>query len=178
MNHDAKGRPSVDERDSEYWTRVEEATELLQENRYPEALLELRNVIKEQPNNPYGYYYLGVAFFETKNMAAARDAFRAALKLQPNYLGARVSLSNTLRILGETREALAQAKEALRRFPKDGDAMYAAGMASAAMGQRGAAKKQLEGFLDDKPELEMANEVRQILERLGLGPEGEPFEVE
>src|SRR4051812_7632837 len=106
MNNDVKGRPSVDERDIEYWSRVEEATELLQENSYPEALLELRNVIKEQPNNPYGYHYLGVAFFETKNMVAARDAFRAALKLQPNYLGARVALSNTLRTLGEPREAL------------------------------------------------------------------------
>src|SRR3954464_5226292 len=105
-----------EERDRAYWDAVEEATELLQERSYPAALLALRDVIKAQPNNPYAYHYLGVAFFETKQLEPARDAYRAAITLSPDYLGARVSLSHVLRMLGDVPGALAQAKEALRRF--------------------------------------------------------------
>src|SRR6185295_12003281 len=125
-----------EQRDSAYWEAVEEATELLQERRFEDALLALRDVIKTQPNNPYAYHYLGAAFFETKHLEAARDAYRAALRLAPEYLGARVALSHVLRMLGDTNGALAAAKEALRRFPKDAEAMHAAGLAHAARGNR------------------------------------------
>jgi tetratricopeptide (TPR) repeat protein len=141
-------------------------------------MLLLRDVIKAQPNNAYAYFWLGVAFFETKQLPASRDAYRAAIRVSPDYLGARVSLSHVLRQLGDLKGALAQATEALRRFPKDGEAMHAAGLANAAMGQRGVAKKQLQGFLDSKPEFEAQTEVRQVLEMLGLGEEGDPVEFE
>ena len=165
-------------RDAAHWDAVEEATELLQEARYHEALLALRDVIKAQPNNPYAYSYLGVAFFETKNLEAARDAYRAAVRLAPDYLGARVSLSNVLRMLGDADGALAHARDAVRRFPKDGEALHAAGLANAAKGNRKEARQQLEGFLGSGPELEAQHEVRQILEMLGLGDEGEPLRLD
>jgi tetratricopeptide (TPR) repeat protein len=174
------GAPTGDDtqRDAAYWDAVEEATELLQEARYHEALLALRDVIKAQPNNPYAYNYLGVAFFETKNVEAARDAYRAAVRLSPGYLGARVSLSNVLRALGDADGALTEAREALRRFPKDGEALHAAGLANAAKGNRKEARRQLEGFLGSSPELEAQHEVRQILEMLGVGDEGEPLRLD
>ena len=40
---------------------VEEATELLHEERFREALLELRRVLQGDPKNPYAYYFLGIA---------------------------------------------------------------------------------------------------------------------
>ena len=181
MNHtntDRSGGLADDPRDVANWEAVEEATELLQEGRYPEAMVALRDVIKAQPNNPYAYNYLGVAFFEIKNLEAARDAYRAAVRVAPNYLGARVALSNVLRGLGDIPGALAQAKEALRRFPKDAEAMHAAGLANAAKGNRGEAKRQLEGYLGQNPEFEAQQEVRQILEMLGMGEEGDPLELD
>jgi tetratricopeptide (TPR) repeat protein len=171
VRHDAN-------RDGAAWDAVEEATELLQEHDYPAALLALRDVIKAHPNNAYAFHYLGVAFFETKNLEAARDAYRAALRLSPDYLGARVALSHVLRGLNDAEGALREANEALRRFPKDGEALHAAGLANAAKGNRKAARQELEGYLDRSPELESANEVRQILEMLGMGDEGEPVEFE
>lgn len=168
----------LDPRDVAFWEAVEEPTELLQEGRYQEALLALRDLIKAQPNNPYAYHYLGTAFFELDQREAARDAYRAAVRLAPDYLGSRVGLSHVLRLLGDGRGALAQAQEALRRFPKDGEAMHAAGMAQASLGKRKDAKRNLEGYLANNPELEPANEVRQILEMLGLGEEGDPLEIE
>ena len=165
-------------RDVLQWEAVEEAAELLQERLFPQAMIELRRVIMAQPNNPYAYFYLGVAFFESEQMEAARDAYRAAVTLSPDYLGARVSLSHVLRQLGDVTGAIGPAQEALRGFPKDGDAMHALGLAEAAKGNRREAKKHLTGFLEQKPELEPANEVRQILEMLGMGDEGEPVEFE
>jgi tetratricopeptide (TPR) repeat protein len=165
-------------KDAANWEEVEEATELLQEFDYPRAMLALRDVIKANANNPYAFNYLGVAFFEIKNLEAARDAYRAAVRLAPRYLGARVALSNVLRMLGDADGALAHAREALRIEPKDADALHAAGLANAAKGNRGEARKQLEGYLGQNPEFETQQEVRQILEMLGLGQEGEPLELE
>ena len=171
--------PSHDpKKDAERWESVEEATELLQEGRVPEAMIALRDVIKADPNNAYAYNYLGVAFFEIKNVEAARDAYAAAVRVAPSYLGARVALSHARRLLGDHDGALRDAREALRRFPKDGDAMHAAGLALAAKGQRNEARKELEGFLAQGPELEAQLEVKQILEMLGLGDEGEPLDLD
>src|SRR5262245_40806969 len=165
-------------RDRKHWEAVEEAIELIREQRWPDALLALREVIKAEPANPYAYHHLGTALYETAQLEPARDAYKAAIRLAPDYLGARVSLSHVLRALGDAQGALAQAKEALRRFPKDGEEMYAAGLANAAKGNRKAARQELEGFLGQNPEREAANEVRQVLDMRGPGEEGEPVEFE
>lgn len=169
---------SAGDADADSWSAVEEATELLIEERYVEALIELRGVLKRDPKNPYAYHYLGVALFESGEHEAARDAYRAALRLSPDYLGARVGLSHTLRVLGDTEGALREAKEALRRFPKDGDALHAAGLAHAARGNKHLAKEHLERYLQSGPEAESALEVRQILEMLGITDDDEPVRFE
>lgn len=162
-----------DPRDAAHWDAVEEATELLTERRFMDALVALRDVIKADPANPYAFQYLGSALYETGQLEPARDAYRAALRLAPDYLGARVGLSHVLRMLGDAEGALTQAKEALRRFPKDGDALHAAGLAHAARGNRAQARQHLQRFLDTNPEVEPALEVRQILEMLGIGDDDE-----
>jgi tetratricopeptide (TPR) repeat protein len=153
-------------KDSADWDAVEEATELLHEERFQDALYLLRDVIKQNPQNPYAYHFLGVALFETGQMEPARDAYRAALRLSPDYLGARIALSHVLRMLGDVRGAIGEAEEALRRHPQDGDALHAAGLAHAARGDRQAARRYLEAFLAGNPEFETATEVRSILEVL------------
>lgn len=167
-----------DRKDAEHWGAVEEASELLVEGRDVEALVALRSVIKADPSNPYAYHYLGVALYEAEQLEAARDAYRAALRLAPNYLGARVGLSHVLRMLGDAAGALAEAKEALRRFPSDPEALHAAGLAHAARGNRKLAREHLERFLGSNPEVEAALEVRQILEMLGIGDEGGPIQFD
>jgi Flp pilus assembly protein TadD len=164
--------------DAARWEAVEEAAELLQEERYQEALLTLRHVLRESPSNPYAYFFLGQACYELGQLDPARDAYRAAVRLAPDYLGARVALSHALRRLGDNDGALAQAKEALRRFPKDGEAMHAMGLAYAARGNRALARKHLQSFLDSGPEVESAMEVRQVLEMLGIGDDDEPIQFE
>lgn len=171
-------QPDQNDMNTAHWEAVEEATELLLEERYVDALFELRNVLKKDPTNAYAYHHSAVAMFETGQLEAARDAYRAALRFSPDYLGARVGLSHTLRRLGDVEGALKEAREALRRFPKDGDAMHAAGLAHAALGNRRLAKDHLEKYLDSSPELEAQYEVRQILEMLGLADNDEPIHFE
>ncbi len=165
--------------DAAHWAAVEDACELLLEERLEEGLRALRDVLQADPTNPYAYHYAGAAMYELRQLEPARDAYRAALRYAPGYLAARVALSHVLRELGDTRGALVEAQEALARFPRDGDAMRAAGLAHAALGQRKAARRQLEGFLGGGgSELEGRLEVQQILEMLGIGEEGEPLEIQ
>jgi tetratricopeptide (TPR) repeat protein len=166
------------DRDAAHWTAAEDACELLLEERFEEGLRALRDVIKADPTNPYAYHYAGVAMYELRQLEPARDAYRAALRNAPDYVAARVALSHVLRELGDTRAALTEAQDALARFPRDGDAMRAAGLAHAALGQRKAAQRQLEGFLAGSPDLEARLEVQQVLEMLGIGEEGEPIELQ
>lgn len=150
-------------RDAKRWDAVEEATELLQEERYREAMGELRGVLAADPQNAYGFYFLGVAFFEIGELEAARDAYAACLKLAPAHLGARVALSHVLRTLGDIRGALREGMTALTQSPGDPDALHAMGLAYRARGDLGAARKYLEAFLATGPEFEVAMEVRALI---------------
>lgn len=158
--------PPADAREGDAWDAVEEAAELLHEERYREAMADLRRVLADDPRNPYAYYLLGVAFFEVGEHEAARDAYAACLRLAPQYLGARVALSHVLRILGDLRGALREGAAALSQSPGDPDALHALGLAYHARGDLLAARKYLEAFLEAGPEFEAAVEVRALLESI------------
>lgn len=159
------------DRDAAHWQAVEEATELLHEERFHEALKVLRDVIKDDPQNPYAFFFLGQALYEVGELQPARDAYRAALRLAPAHLGARVSLTHVLRKLGETRDAVAEGLVALEQAPTDGDALYAVGLAYLARGDNVAARRHLEAFLRSNPELETRIEVEGLLQSMdGPGP--------
>lgn len=156
-------RESRDPVDAAHWDAVEEVVELLHEERYREALDELHRILSADPKNPYGFYFTGVAMYESGQLAPARDAYRACIRLAPNYLGARVALTHVLRALGETKEAVREGMEALSRAPGDGDTLHAVGLAYLANGDTVAAKKYLTAFLDTHPEFEVETEVRAML---------------
>jgi tetratricopeptide (TPR) repeat protein len=159
----------IDPKDREHWEAVEEATELLHEERFHEALVALRDLLKADPQNPYAYYYLGVGLYEVGEVEPARDAYRAALRIAPKHLGARVALTHVLRQLGDLREALKEGTTALSQSPGDADALHAIGLVYLARGDAPAARRYLEAFLAAKPELEAAMEVRGLLDGLDKG---------
>jgi len=161
-----RSMPISESDDKAYWDAVEEATELLHEERFREALVALREVIQKTPQNPYAYYFLGIGLYEVGELEAARDAYRACLKLAPEHLGSRVALSHVLRQLGDPKEAIKEGTRALSQAPGDGEALHAVGLAYLERGDDLAARKYLEAFLATKPELEVAVEVRAILARL------------
>jgi tetratricopeptide (TPR) repeat protein len=168
-DEDTKPAASAAQANAREWEEVEDAVELVHDERFQDALYALRDIIKANPKNAYAYYFLGVSLFETAQAEPARDAYRAAIRLSPDYLGARVSLSHVLRMLGDLRGAITEAEEALKRSPNDGDALHAAGLAHAARGDNQAARRYLNAFLASGPEFEAATEVRAILETMGAG---------
>jgi len=165
-------------RDGAHWEAVEEAVELLEERRFEDALANLKGIILADPNNPYAYNLVGTVLWELGQLEPAKDAFHAAVLLSPDFLGARLGLSHAYRRLGVAEEAERQARIATRRFPDDGEAYHALGMALAALGERTEAAQCLERFLDSKPEFEVATEVRGVLEMLRQGDPEDPLEVD
>jgi Flp pilus assembly protein TadD len=159
--------------DHAHWDAVEEATELLHAERFHKALVELRSVIRQSPTNSYAYHFLGVALFETGELEAARDAYRACLRLAPEHLGARVALAHVLRGLGNHEGAIKEGTQALAQAPGDADALHALGLAHLARGDRSAARRYLTAFLEASPEFEAQVEVKAILASLepALAPE-------
>lgn len=156
-------------RDHAHWEAVEDAIELLHEERFREALVVLRDVLNVDARNPYAYFFLGQALFECGEMSPARDAYRACVLVAPDHLGARVALCHVLRQLGELKESIAEGNLALDRSPQDADALYALGMAYLARGDDAAARRHLEAFLVASPEFEVATEVRAVLADMALG---------
>ncbi len=151
--------------DKVHWAEVEEATELLQEDRFFEALQFLRDTIKKSPRNPYAFYFLGVAFYETGEIESSRDAYQAAVRLAPEYTGARLGLVHVLRKLGEHKEAVHHVTVALQQTA-DGDTLYAAGMAAFARSDYAGARGYFEVFLGTNPEFEVRVEVEGLLEAI------------
>jgi tetratricopeptide (TPR) repeat protein len=154
------------DRDAAHWAAVEEATELLHEERFKEALEALRDVIREDPTNAYAFFFLGQALYEVGELEPSRDAYRATLRLAPQHLGARIALTHVLRKLGELRDAIQEGLAALEQAPTDGDALYALGLAYLARGDNVAARRHLEAFLRANPELETRIEVEGILQAM------------
>jgi Flp pilus assembly protein TadD len=165
---DGSGRDAALDRAD--WDAVEEATELLHEERYREAMVELRGALHKNPRNPYAFYFLGVAMFEVGELEPARDAYAACLKLAPRHMGARVALCHVLRLTGDVRGAIREGLAALSQSPGDPDTLHAVGLAYNARGDDAATRKYLEAFLATNPEFEVALETRALLASLGDQP--------
>lgn len=151
------------DRDAAHWEAVEEAAELMHEERFHEALKVLHEIAKADPTNPYAFFFIGQALYEIGEMEPARDAYRACLNLAPQHLGARIAITHVERKLGRHREAIKEGMIAIEQAPTDADALYAVGLAYAARGDNASARRYLEAFLKAKPELESAMEVEALL---------------
>lgn len=173
-----RNNPHREEREAKHWDAVEEGTGLLEDRNFEGALRELKGVVERDPNNAYAYNLIGKALWELGKIEAARDAFKASVLLSPNFLGARIALSHALRRLGEMAPAAREARVALMRFPDDGEAFHALGLALAGQGEREEAKECLHRFLATKPEFEVATEVRGVLAMLDEGADDEALEVD
>ena len=89
--------------DAAQWAAVEEATELLHEERFHEAL-ECFGHREADPTNPYAFFFLGQALYEVGELEPARDAYRAR---SPCAAASRRAGRDhhVLRKLGATRDA-------------------------------------------------------------------------
>ncbi len=148
------------------WEQVEEAVERLQEGAVEEAIERLGHLAEEHPENEYVWFFLGQAFFERERWDKALKGYVEALARAPRFLGAMIGAGHCLLRLGKPEKALRMARQALLAERDDTDALYLLGMAHLQMGRLHAAAEAFERFLAGRPELEVALEVRAILERI------------
>jgi len=148
------------------WDAAQEGAERLREGDVDGAIDELEHLVLDEPDNEYGYFFLGCAHFEKGTFDKALKAYVTALELAPEYVGAMIHLGQTLRMLGRYDQALRMGQQVLARSKQDPDALYLMGLTHYARGDEAAAKAFLERFLETGPEVEVAQEARGLLEIL------------
>jgi tetratricopeptide (TPR) repeat protein len=148
----------------EHWDTAQEGAELVSEGEYESAIAALAQLLRAEPDNEYGYYYLGAAYYELEQYDRALAAYVKALELVPTYLGAMIHAGHALRMLGRYPEAIRMARQVLARAADDPDALFLIGASSFARGDDAQARTFLERFLQTNPELEVATEVEGMLQ--------------
>lgn len=156
----------MSEHHAERWTAIEEGAELLHEGQVEEAVRELTRVAEIDPDNEYAHFFLGNAYFDRDEWDRALKCYVRALELAPRYLGAMVGAGHALRMMTRYAQAIRMAKQALLISNEDPDVLYLLGVTHFQRGDNEDAKKYFEQFLETNPELEVAYEVRGMIQTL------------
>src|SRR5262245_42189191 len=100
------------------------AIQLIQENRYDDALKILSELTQKNPNDSQAWFYLGVASIKTKRVKTGSDALRKSIALDSSFAAAHTNLSDALLQLGAVPEAAREAEQAIQLDPTDPEAYY------------------------------------------------------
>jgi len=159
-----------------HWESAQEGAELLGEGEHEQAVAVLSQLLTREPQNEYGYFFLGSAYYELEQYDRALKCYVEALTLVPTYVGAMVHAGHSLRMLGRYKEAVRMAQQVLARSTNDPDAFFLIGACSFAVGEDGKAKDYLERFLHTNPELEIATEVQGMLQVIEARNPSQPLQ--
>jgi predicted Zn-dependent protease len=137
----------------------EHAESTFEAGRYPEAMQLFTSYTKSNPENPWGYYMLGLSARRSGEPGQAESAFEKALQLDPNH---RKSLFNSSRVLLETgrpQQALERIEKALTIEPMSNEGLRLLGRARYQLGKVGEAIEAYQRalVLDDRDVWSMNN---------------------
>ncbi len=94
--------------------QIIEQMALVEQGQYAKAIVQLREVIVENPCVPENYYQLGTSLALSGQMNEAIAAFRQAIELNPDYPEAHSNLGVLLTLQGHLEEAIVCYRQAAR----------------------------------------------------------------
>ncbi len=127
------------------------------------ALDSYRKASELEPSNPYYLTQAGVVLLKMASLsseeqekeekiASAKDRFKQALKLKPNYAPARFQMAAAFQMENNPEEAIAELKEAQKTAPIDVDLAFQLGLIYYQQGNYQAARQELEKAVDINPD--------------------------
>ena len=93
---------------------------LLKTNRPDQALQQLQQAIRLDPDDPSVWVTQGVAFARERNTKGAEQSYRKALQLQPGHRQARANLARLVHAQGRAADAVTQYHQLLAYHPRAG----------------------------------------------------------
>jgi len=110
------------------------------------ALVWSEKMISDNPENPWGYFYLGSSFLGIDSLSKAEPAFRKAYELNPGLLMNSYRLAHLCRIQGRFIEAADILKKIRENNREEVSALYDLGINYEAMNNREEALKYYSEF--------------------------------
>lgn len=92
-------------------------------------------MIADNPENPWGYFYYGSAWFCRDSISKSINCFKKALELNPDFRDAQYRLSHAYRHLEDYDEAINELEKILEKYPGDASAYYDLGVNYEALGK-------------------------------------------
>lgn len=111
--------------------RAKLADIFLRSNDRARATEQLEAIVRDEPTNPLGYYYLGSIAYDQKKTAQAAEYFAKAVLVGPDFERAYYDLARAQIVLNQTQEALATLEKARAKFRDNFAAAFLTGMAYA-----------------------------------------------
>lgn len=152
--------------DGARWDAVEEALELLREERADEAIPLLRATLERDPGNAYAHFHLGTALASQGKHGPALAALTEAERRAPGYLGAAVAGGWCLHEMGRFAEAVKAGERALAMQADDPDALHLLTLSHAELGAPREAAAYLERYLKANLTAEERFEADALLQAL------------
>lgn len=113
----------------------ESAESAFSAGKYPEATQRFTSYTDSNPENPWGYYMLGLSAWRSGDREAAAGAFDRALQLDPSHRKSLFNSSRVLLELGQNQEALERIEKALTLEPMSSEGLRLLGRARYQLGQ-------------------------------------------
>jgi Flp pilus assembly protein TadD len=113
----------------------EEADLAFRARRYDEATQLFGSYVESKPENPWGYYMLGLSAWKSGDHARAEEAFERSLALDPTHVKSYLNLARVLLETDRANDALARVDSALGFDSLSNVAYRLRGRAFAELGQ-------------------------------------------
>jgi len=103
---------------------VRQSIDLIQNNKFAEAIELLQGAVKKNPEDADAWQYLGVALSRQSKTDEARRAYEQAARLRPDSAAPHTGLAHCFLLSGKIQEAEKAAQKALKLNPKSDEARY------------------------------------------------------